>query len=661
MANENIYQSRFTGAEMDAFDVLTEELAAAITALELAVAAKYTKPASGIPSTDMDADVNAALAKANSAIQSLADYYTKSEVDAMVATVNAQEYIDVATLPAASVDTLGKIYLVGPTSGEYARYITTVNGSTYDWVQIGTTEISMANYATKAELSQLDQEVNLLSGNTIDLTPTLEMRQGYIERNGKITAYSSWYYAVFLLEAGNTIVVDNTNIGSYPSLGIAESGNVTIGDTTTVVPGKTYTASEDTWIVISAGTRLNSAIVSSAINLGAINSRFVYNDVASLDSTIPGCYPRIDTKTLYESSSFNTSVYNVTGAKVVVIQCAGVNTTYYGIAFSSANNVFDNTSKWLAYPGSGTYTGTFTVIVPEGKTYMAIDRSTTISILAFEHNDDAIALIQRDAHLLNNMFLSGYYGKRIIYIGDSISSADGCYWKGIMLSKYNVNYVRETLQNISPADGGITVIPPETEPESDLAKSIWYRCAANRMGYFTFDAISLFGGTNDMNVEIESDITLGTVSDTPFVDSLTGFDETKAAELTATRPETLTFAAALMGCIEMLHRDFPTKPIFLLTVMPCRGTGYGNTVDSSGIKLSERMAQLQMQIAAKYNGEISDFASTCNYGVTAVPFYWNIRTYEGAKQFVLSHDGVHPNQPCGKRMADAFAKVLNLR
>lgn len=156
MANENIYQSEFTGQQLDSRLAAVASLQEALAAVEQAILAKYTKPAGGIPATDLDADVNAALAKANSAIQSLADYYTKSEVDAMVAAVNAQEYVDVTTLPAASADTLGKIYLVGPTSGEYDRYITTVNGSTYGWVQIGTTEISMANYATKAEVANAE-------------------------------------------------------------------------------------------------------------------------------------------------------------------------------------------------------------------------------------------------------------------------------------------------------------------------------------------------------------------------------------------------------------------------------------------------------------------------------------------------------------------------
>lgn len=162
MPNELIYQSEFKGEEMDARFAAVAQLTDALEALTTVVAQKYVKPASGIPSTDMDADVQAALAKANTAVQSLADYYTKSEVDQLLAAINGMDYVDVAALPTASASTLGKIYLVGPDgSGYYSYYYTSYDGSTYSWVgPLGTTQISLANYATKAELSQLDQELN---------------------------------------------------------------------------------------------------------------------------------------------------------------------------------------------------------------------------------------------------------------------------------------------------------------------------------------------------------------------------------------------------------------------------------------------------------------------------------------------------------------------
>lgn len=162
MAAAQTYQSEFTGSQMDERFRAVATLAEALTVLEQAIAAKYTKPADGIPSTDMDASVQSALALALTSVQSLADYYTKSEVDsiaaAIAATINATSGEVVASLPTASASTLGKIYYVGPTSGEYDRYVTSYDGTTYSWLQIGTTDVDMTQYATKAELSQLDKK-----------------------------------------------------------------------------------------------------------------------------------------------------------------------------------------------------------------------------------------------------------------------------------------------------------------------------------------------------------------------------------------------------------------------------------------------------------------------------------------------------------------------
>ena len=182
MANENIFQSDFTGQQMDERFRAVATLAEALTVLEQAIAAKYTKPDGGIPATDLDADVNAALAKANSAIQSLADYYTKSEIDAMMSAINSQEYETAATLPTASASTMGKIYLIGPDgSGYYSYYFTSYDGSAYSWVgPLGTTEISLAGYASKAELNQLDQDLHdEIDGN------------GYVAYNGEVTTAAS--------------------------------------------------------------------------------------------------------------------------------------------------------------------------------------------------------------------------------------------------------------------------------------------------------------------------------------------------------------------------------------------------------------------------------------------------------------------------------------
>ena len=89
---------------------------------------------------------------------------------------------------------------------------------------------------------------------------------GYIERNGTITAYATWFYKTLLLKKGQKITVVAAT-GNYPKLGIAQSGTVGAGDVVTVISGDTYTAHSDTWIVVSEGSRLTSAILSSTENI----------------------------------------------------------------------------------------------------------------------------------------------------------------------------------------------------------------------------------------------------------------------------------------------------------------------------------------------------------------------------------------------------------
>ena len=253
---------------------------------------------------------------------------------------------------------------------------------------------------------------------------------------------------------------------------------------------------------------------------------------------------------------------------------------------------------------------------------------------------------------------SSFRNKTCLYIGDSISTENNFAWKRILENNYNLFYVRGAENSLWPANGGIQVIPPVSEPSSLEEKSIWYRCAGQRMGIYTFDCICLFGGTNDMNNSFYPNMELGTIDDTPYVDTLDGFTQEIAATLTATRPATLTFAASLMGCIEMLHRDFPTKTIILPTVFPSRGN-YGNTTDASGMRLSEKMAILQMQIANKYSADGFNITGKA-YGVIGVPFYWFTRTYENSVTGAMSKDGVHPNLSQARSMANLFAENLFL-
>ena len=215
----------------------------------------------------------------------------------------------------------------------------------------------------------------------------------------------------------------------------------------------------------------------------------------------------------------------------------------------------------------------------------------------------------------------------VLYLGDSISTGNNFKWKGYLETYYGYKHARNLSGKVAPADGGITVIPPVTEDESNSKKSIWYRCANQTMADYTFDCINLFGGTNDL---VDKNLVLGTVNDTPYLDT---------AE---SRPETLTYAASLMGCIEMLQRDFPTKPLILCTVMPMPGYGAGET--GNGNTFAEAMAILQCQIGVKYN-------------IPVVAWYWDMET--NPKGAAFFKDGVHPNEVGAFRMSNIWYNTVD--
>ena len=79
--------------------------------------------------------------------------------------VAAVRYVQVDTLPSASSHTLDALYLVPTNTADvYDVYYTTRDGQTYSWVKLCTTSVQLSDYATKAEVTQLEAEVHNLSG-----------------------------------------------------------------------------------------------------------------------------------------------------------------------------------------------------------------------------------------------------------------------------------------------------------------------------------------------------------------------------------------------------------------------------------------------------------------------------------------------------------------
>ena len=87
------------------------------------------------------------------------DTYTKAEVQQLIDAVKQFTYQSVAELPTASADTMNKIYLVPSTNPETKNVkdefitiaVTDQGTTTYSWEQIGTTTVDLSGYYTSAQ------------------------------------------------------------------------------------------------------------------------------------------------------------------------------------------------------------------------------------------------------------------------------------------------------------------------------------------------------------------------------------------------------------------------------------------------------------------------------------------------------------------------------
>lgn len=118
----------------------------------------------------MTSDITTAISGKADSATTLAGYgitnaYTKTEVDTAISNALKGGYVVVATLPTASADTLGKIYLVPMTDTEASNvkeeYVTWLDGSTYKWEKLGTTQFDNSDYEERLTAAEITTLLNL--------------------------------------------------------------------------------------------------------------------------------------------------------------------------------------------------------------------------------------------------------------------------------------------------------------------------------------------------------------------------------------------------------------------------------------------------------------------------------------------------------------------
>ena len=159
------YISQFTGGEIDArlrkvSELEAEKQDALVSGENIKTVGGQSVLGSGdIPVGDENAvkftpqtltDAQKAQARANIDAVSLAD-------------IENMDFVTATSLPTASASTMGHIYLIGPDANDnYDRYFTQESGGSYSWVPLGSTQIDLSTYATKAEVDELEAKVDEL-------------------------------------------------------------------------------------------------------------------------------------------------------------------------------------------------------------------------------------------------------------------------------------------------------------------------------------------------------------------------------------------------------------------------------------------------------------------------------------------------------------------
>lgn len=110
---------------------------------------------------------------------------------ASLADLNSMSFVTAQTLPEASSETMGYIFLIGPDGHNfYNRYFTqeTVEDetSTYEWIPLGSTQIDLTDYAPQSEVDELAGRLDTLASTRYygifaseSLLPETAARVGY--------------------------------------------------------------------------------------------------------------------------------------------------------------------------------------------------------------------------------------------------------------------------------------------------------------------------------------------------------------------------------------------------------------------------------------------------------------------------------------------------
>ena len=307
------------------------------------------------------------------------------------------KYKSVDTLPTASAATMDFIYLTpSGTSGVYNMSYTEQDGSTYSWQDLGTTAIQLSDYATKAELSQLEHEVNGQNVPDTDITPTYTSGYYYSNAGTNIAIFSnggSKYSGTVVNTTtppsdgidvsgyiGRTIKVtmDGKSSGSSRQTLISDSSmTYLVGyteDSFTQDEGETTYSKEFVvpanakWLFWSATKNLLSIVVKGAGRIDGLVDRIedLESETQAIASALSGSKAKTDFLTIGQSAN----LFNKNDADVVIGKYLTGN-TFYTDANYNVSGYIPVSPGTTYYGASGTQPFRFAEYYDSGKNYLS--------------------------------------------------------------------------------------------------------------------------------------------------------------------------------------------------------------------------------------------------------------------------------------------------
>lgn len=162
------YLSQFTGPEIDSRLAKVPQLESAVSGKQDALVSGTNiktingQPVLGSGNMTIQAGDTDAVKYVSQTLTAEQKAQARANIDAAsLEDIADMDFVTATTLPTASASTMGHIYLIGPdTNNNYDRYFTQESGGSYSWVSLGSTQIDLSTYATKAEVDQLEAEVD---------------------------------------------------------------------------------------------------------------------------------------------------------------------------------------------------------------------------------------------------------------------------------------------------------------------------------------------------------------------------------------------------------------------------------------------------------------------------------------------------------------------